>query len=521
MASVLLALPSHDFVQKINFHTQEIFLNDFTPVTLLVLFFLAMILFLAWIVVNLKYLKPASTLLLLAKRIKQKNITEFVFKKYGVTRPQPRFKIEEERDHQQLSIQIQTEDVEDKVKNRHEQITKKVANAPDPFDMLVPIVVTALKDSDLTTVDSFCGVLVRISDRFIGSLGKGDEKSEEWDPYADLTEKYLQYITDYIQTFLDLSEKHQLAIGKLKFLQASKQIGEKVVRRNKQSEIKVLLNFWKNAGDISIGESREIFNAVVNNYKIMADYLFENNLLDANELISDILRDLGWLGERLLGKAELEDKPLMWDGRDSTGNFDVLLATLLSYESKYNDRYPKSYPLIFFDAIYVVFAKLLELYKDPKRERLRESILNCVFVYYSFGKAAISVQSEDGAALATFKLEQSYKRSLERDALDIAREIADLLVCLGGRVAANNKKIGSKSFLNQPLEDYIINCLSNKIPDFNYQKEWERVVVDVILPGQGNHDARWNFVKKLGKTLQTNFGMNFDWHTGKSLTENK
>ena len=138
MASVLLALPSHDFVPKIDFHAQEIFLNYFAPVILLVLFFLAMILFLVWIVVNLKYLKPANTLLLVAKRIKQKNITEFVLKKYGVTSPQPRFKIKEKRDHLQLSIQIQTEDVEDRVKERHGQITKKVANATDPFDMLIP-----------------------------------------------------------------------------------------------------------------------------------------------------------------------------------------------------------------------------------------------------------------------------------------------------------------------------------------------------------------------------------------------
>jgi hypothetical protein len=519
MASVLLALPSHDFVPKMNFHTREIFLNDLAPVTLLVLFFLAMILFLVWIVVNLKYLKPANTLLLVAKRINQKDITEFVLKKYGVTRPQPRFKIKGKRDHLQLSIQIQTEDVEDRVKKRHEQITKKVANATDPFDMLVPIVVTALKDSDLTTVDNFCDVLVRISDRFSGSFSKVDKKTEEWDPYADLMEKYLQYITDYIQIFLDLSEKHQFAIGKLKFLQASERIAKKIVHHNDWSDLKILLEFWKSVGDTSIGRSREVFIAIVNNYKAMADCAFESDQVDGNESLNDIFRHLGWLGERLLGKEGIEDKPLMHSNHTSNA-FDELMGTLLSYEGKYTDKYPNLYPLIYFDAMEVIFLRLLELYNDSGR-RLKEDIFNCLFVYYSFGKSAISVQNEDGAALATFKLELCYKKSLERNTFDIGGEIADLLVRLGGRVAANNKKIGSKSFLNQPLEDYIIICLSNKIPGFNYQKEWEKVVLDVILVGEGNHDARWNFIKKLGKTLQTNFGMNFDWHTGKSLTENK
>ncbi len=519
LASVLSALPSHNFVQKINFHIREILSNNYAPFVLFILFFLSMILFLTWIVINLKYLKPENVLLLVAKRIKRKNVAEFILMKYGVTAPQPKLKINENMNHQQISIQIQTEDVNYEIKKRYDQIMKKVANATDPFEMLVPIVVTGLKNSNLTTIDNFCNILVKISDSFIGSLDKTDKKTEDWDPYSDLTTKYLQYIIDYIQTFLNLSEKHQFVIAKTKFLQVTRQIGEMTIRQNEHDEMKVLFNFWKNTGEISIVQN--IFNDVVKNYRAIADYLFENNLIEGNEILSDIFKDLGWLGKCLLGKSEFEDKPLVWDDRDVISNFDVLFDTLLSYGDKYSNRYPKSYPLIFFDAIYGVFDKLLILYKNHQKIRLKESIFNCVFVYYSFGKASVSVQNEDGAALATMKLKQSYSETLEHKVFGIGEEIVDLFIRLGGCAADSDGKMGVKSFLYQPLEDYIIDCLSDKIPDFDYQKELEGGVVDVILPGQGNYDARWNFIKKLGKTLQTNFGLNFDWHTGKSLTENQ
>jgi len=517
IASVLLALPYHDFFPKVNFHSREIFLNGFTPIILVFLFFLSMFLFIVWILINLRYLKPSNTLVLEAERIKQESIKEFVLKQYGVSRPQPKFEVktEEEGESGELSITLRTEETENHIKERYERIKKKVKSAKDPFEPLIPIIVKALKESDLTTIDDFCDFIVRISDSFIGSFGKRGKHSDQWDPYDDLIEKYLHFLTDYLRILMELTEKHQLILGKLRFLQASQNIAKGVVKNNNSSETKVILEFWKGVADASIGCYREVFIDIINNYKGIADYAFEKGQVE-NEYLKDIFRCLSWLGERMLAKEEIEERPLMWSESD-TSTFDVLLYTLLSYESEYIKNFPNLYPLIYFDAIEVLFIRMLELYTDSKRKELRNKIFDCVFVYYSFGKAAISVPNEDGAALATFKLCQCYKNSLKRKAFDIASDIADSLVRLGGCAAANNDKLSGKSFLNSRLDDHVIKCLEEIIPNFNYDIELERVIIDIVISGEGDTDTRWDFVKKLGKTLQTNFGMNFDWHTGERL----
>jgi hypothetical protein len=191
------------------------------------------------------------------------------------------------------------------------------------------------------------------------------------------------------------------------------------------------------------------------------------------------------------------------------------METILSYESEYSRKYPNLYPLIYFDAIWVIFSKLLEIYTNSQKNELKNNIFNCVFVYYSFGKAAIFVENEDGAALATSKLKQCYDNSIEQKVSDIEGDIAELLIELGGYAADKSKKLVGKSFLNCKLEDYIIECLRERgIPN---SRNLNKVVLDIALPGKGDYDARWNYVKKLGGVLQTNFDMNFDWRTGKSL----
>jgi hypothetical protein len=518
MASALLALPSHSFFPSIDFNIREVLLNKLTLVVMLAAFALAMILFIVWIVINIKYLKPENILLLAAKRINKNDIARFVLKKYGVNQPQPQIQtnINKKDGYNQVEIKIHTLAVESRTVEKYECFKRAVANATDPLDPLIPIVVKALKDSDLKTVDNFCDILIRISSEFIGYLENENKSNAEWDPYDGLAEKYLKFLTDYVKILLELSEKHQLNIGKIKLLNATERVAKEIVQRNRQFEMMVLFDFWKDVGGVSISKSDEVFTTIINNYKEIIDYYFDHKQIRDNEALKGIFRSLSWLGRRLLRKENIFDKPTM-RGEYGSDTFNLLLGTLLSYESEYNNNHPDSYPLLYFDAIEVITKQLLELYVDPEKKWLKSNIIDCVFVFYSFGQAAISVQNEEGAALATLRLGQLYKESLKLNAHDVGGEIADLLVRLGGHAAANLKKLTGKNFLGCRLEQYVIKFLREKIPDFNYGKELERVVLDIILPGEGDHDIRWNYVKELGKALQTNFGMNFDWRNGAPL----
>jgi hypothetical protein len=280
------------------------------------------------------------------------------------------------------------------------------------------------------------------------------------------------------------------------------------------------MTFWKLTADKAIGSNKEVFNYIVGQYDDLATLAFKECHNDGREGAKDVsdeaFRHLGWLGERLLSKKGFEDKPLMSDMSYET-EYDHLLNTLLSFSSKYYTEGCGQYPLIYFDAIYVVLRQLISLrLKNRNNVDLKHHLFNCFYVYYAFAEPAIASGNNDGAALATLRLKTCYEELLKNGLEDSAKEAIQLLVSIGTATAARKEKLKRVSFLDGLLDEYVMTVLVGS----PFTGEISREVRESLIKSMGDdHKKIWSFVTALGKRMRTNFGFMFDWSTGELYSE--
>ena len=190
----------------------------------------------------------------------------------------------------------------------------------------------------------------------------------------------MEYLTDLFRVYLNMCERQKIDSLKLTILETSGQICNKIISSN-PFDLEIILNFWKETADNAIGKSRETFSKIIQLYRSLTDYAFTKGIVDNNTLLDNIFRHLGWLGERLINRHGIEVKPLMHD-RQYYNEYDYLFELLLTCSHEYKDKYPTSYPLLYFDFVDVIFLQIVSYNKEVNRQRLKENIFDCLYVLF-------------------------------------------------------------------------------------------------------------------------------------------
>ncbi len=185
---------------------------------------------------------------------------------------------------------------------------------------------------------------------------------------------------------------------------------------------------------------------------------------------------------------------------------DHLFEVLLSSSHQYNNKYPTSYPLIYFDAVQVVFLQLASTFKKTQSRRLKENIFSCLHTYSSFAEAAIPTGNSNGAALTTIRLKEGYEELVREGLQESAKETIGLLIRVGGIAARHRDKLKKVEFLSKPIDQYIM--------DIAASSPFRDEVITQVREAFVHLDSDWNFVVEMGRRLGTNFGFMFDWTTG-------
>ena len=529
IGSLLLSFPSYNFISNSNFTMRELFEGGSMAMGLLALFFTSLILFVLFTLTNLAYIRPSKIVLLIGKKIKVAQIRNFLLKKYGVSEPNEwtfatklflpvKFRDEEQEltPEKEKEIEAKKREAEKKLASyrlEYEKIKKEVNDSENPFEPLDALVLKAIESVDLRAVDEAFLVLVDVSSRFIRQYST-IKKDESWNPDSSIIEEYLKNITENLYVYVDMCDRQKLEIVKIKILEASKKIADKIIIRNNHLEIKIIFDFWKKVGDSAITKSTVVFNKVIQLYREAGDYAFKNGIEDNERWLEDVFRGLGWLGERLLAKQGIEEKPIIYD--DSYSNeYDQLLNAIFSFESEYNYQYPGSYPLIYFDAVHVILLQLIASYKKTKIYDVKNHIFSCIYVYSSFAKAAMEKENSNGAGLAAMNLKQGYDELIKEGLDESAKEALKLLIDVGGEAAGYKDKLKKVEFLSKTIDEYIIDIVEST----PFRAELNEEIREIYITGGGNRDNIWKFIKDLGKRLRTNFGFMFDWKTGKLYSE--
>ena len=532
--SLLLSFPEFNPILGTNLVIKDILRDWVMAFSLLFSFLLSLALFTVFTFTNISYIRPSRVALLISKKMSKEQIRDYLLKKYGIPAPDDwlfllrkygggfitvrstependeKHELSEEERAQKESKKQELEKELSENRKTYEKVKKIVEHAQDQMEPLDALMLRAINNVDLATINEIQSVLIRKSADFIGNY-KDDEDSKEWNPYSGIIQKYLRYLTELLRTHLDMCDRQKLDSTKLKILETSEKIANQVISTN-STQINIILTFWKEIADNAIGRSREIFNKVVQQYRSLADYAFEKGIENNKNWLDEIFRHFGWLGERLITREGIEEKPLMRD-YDYFNEYDQLFEALLSFRHEYNDKYPTSYPLIYFDAIDVVFRQITSTCKETQSRRLYENIFDCLYTYSSFAEAAIPKGNSNGAALAASRLKQGHEKLVNEGLEESAKEAIGLLVRMGGAAARHRDKLEKVDFLsNKPIDEYVMDIL-DKSPLRDH-------VISEVRESYLHMDSDRSFMVEMGRRLETNFGFMFDWTTGESYPDN-
>lgn len=525
--SYFLSLGRHDIIPSIYFASDIIVSNQFYSLACLLLIFISIAFFITLIVKDITYLQPHRAIFLLLKNTSYDQIKNFLWKKYGLEppynlrirfagtiledlkRPKETKKAREAR----LKRKYQEEDKELKrVESEIEVIKKKVENAEDPLLPIRDMMIQFVKRSDLSSLEESSILIGQITETFFKTLPK---TTKQWKAEDVLAMKYTEHLIELLETVIEIADKEQLESAKRIVIESSHKIALRLFENGSFSELDKIEEFWQRVADNSIGKSTILFQNIIKYYQEIGEKLFKSlndkasKPEDSQTIIENIFRYIGWLGERLLIKLPFEESPLFMNYEYST-EYDTYYNCLLSFSSIYDREQPKLYPLIYFDALYVVLKRLAQIYKKNKRSRLDENIFSLAYAFSSFAESAIQAENGRGASLAAVRIKESYDE-LKKEGLDEeANDVIKLLVRIGMLAAINKDKLQAADFMGKSLDMWVIEELVKSGEEISGE-----VSESYIKSMGGDHNKRWGFIVELGMRMGTNFGFMFDPADGK------
>ena len=525
-----LSVDSQNIYPKLYSFAVTSITNPLYGLTCLILMLVSILFFTILIVKNITYLQPHRAILLLAKNIHYGDVRDFIWRKYDLEPPYTlRFRIvpylitekgSKKTEENRKANQKKKEKEDDKkllvIEKQIKAIKKKTANVEDPLISIRDLMIQFIRRTDLSSLSEACNRLLSVSNIFINNVP--NKKADKWSPEDVLLRNFTHYLIEMLSTLLEIAEKEGLESAKNIVLIVGYEYSSTMLQKRNYSEIEIILEFLQSIADASIGKSSIVFQNIMRHFQTTAEGIFDslknkpgNEEQDGRLRILDtIFRSIGWLGERLLTKLPIEDTPIMMNYDYST-NYGSLLNCLVSLGDRYDHDHPNLYPLIYFDAIYVVIKKLIKINKVEDLRRLEENIYDFAFAFRSYAESAIRVGNINGAYLAAMRIKETYEIVKEASMDKLAENVIKLMVRIGFMAASIKDKLSTVSSMVKPLEQFAADALVESGVSIKDE------VLDNYLDINSHldHDASWNFLVNLGMRLRTNFGFTFDPSTGK------
>jgi hypothetical protein len=140
------------------------------------------------------------------------------------------------------------------------------------------------------------------------------------------------------------------------------------------------------------------------------------------------------------------------------------------------------------------------------RSDLKNNIFDCLLVFSTFAEAAISKGNSKGAGLALWRLKDVSDELLSHSLDESAKQAIILFARIAAQAFNRRQDLQTVDFLDRPIDEYAMHIL--------LMSTYRDSVTHEILEAFLHRDASWEFVVEMGKRLQTNFGLMFDWQTG-------
>lgn len=483
------------------------------------------------IVTNIRHLQPHRAIHILARSLRYNDFRDFLWRRYPLEPPfnlligtvhltwddQENIETDEGR-AVRLSTKSEANRRElDSIESEINSINQRVADAEDPLLPLRDMMIQFIKRSDLSSLAEASNVLSSTCKEFLGKIRS--TTGEKWTPEGSLPMSLTKHLIGTLQTILEIADREGLDSAKKDILAVSVSYATYLFGCGRYLELEAILMFWQKVADESIGKSSSTFQLIIEYYgqicELIVDSLVESPASSREDTREDVLNrafhKLGWLGERLLEKVPMESSSIM-SNYEYSNEYDALLNFLLNASDKYDRQLPTHYPLAYFDALYVVLRKLIDVYKQRKDADLDEDLFRISYAFSSFAERAISARNAIGAALAVLRVwevhEDLKKAKLDKQALDVVKP----LVRIGILAAAYRNRLERVDFLSKPIHEWIAEKLVES--GENYEDDIAREYIHVAVENSDGHENAWAYLKELGIRMSNNFGFAFDPVTG-------
>lgn len=329
--------------------------------------------------------------------------------------------------------------------------------------------------------------------------------------------KYLDQVIAYYCKALERMSENAVVNGALSFMfeavESSHRVALNLIKREPALTASIQV-YWENTAQDSMGRYPLIFKRTMEAYRECGELILKvdkSTRRGSYPPMEDIFRSLGRLGEKYLESRAPERKTIMQDSRGT--EFDSLVDTVLSFGWAYsNNNTETSYPLIYFDTLYVIGTKLIDYYKpsnesDSYASDISNTLFSLMYEHLSYGEAACFAKNNNGARLSVLGLKhfiKIFESSKYGD--DLKKHTLDAVLKLGAAAYVNDVKPGKDHSLG-PVQDYILEVLRNHSDGVDLSNEG----FEIYIKSSGdNMDKTNEYLKIVGPILSTNFNLKLE-----------
>jgi len=517
LGALFSSFPYHDFVPGYNFNSQIYISNPWFGLLVLFLFLTSTILVICVAIGEILSLRPAGLMDRALENITDEELRRYLIKQYGLQEPFL-FRIAIELPGLKSETRKSPEEKKEIYNNDlkfYQELVSDTHKKSDPLEPIGELTIRSIRDRDSSLLANALKALGEILKK---DIYVQDRPNSKWNPNSQLFGNLVDYLLKWVSFLIEECKKEGISRSWSNVYDFTNEIAALAVTKTDSSAARKVISYWKIEADKILTSDTRTFIQLIGLQRDLGKTVFsdQDNTIK-HEILNEVFRSLGWLGERLLEKSGVETKPLMYD-EDYETSYDALFNAIMEFEWDYRNHHPKSYPLIYFDAIGVVFNGLItELKKNSSevtRSKISQHIFDCIYTYSSFAMAAIDAGSGDGASLATLRLIEGYNKlreNADESFLDKkAREAIGLMIDVAFRAAGQPLKNTTAGFLSEGIEERLLKILSD-IPTAYASVLDSEIMENYIRSDQHKYrDALKSFIKKLGTARGTSFGLNFN-----------
>lgn len=499
---IWLSNGSKDYITNGHFHFYESFSSIWYQILCVIMLFLGLGALGYWLYRQSRLLIPSVAIKSIHQSLNNTQIKEYFLWRYA-SPPMPPMHLNLAKIVGDVANKTEEYDEEKAKKDyqvalkKYEKMRKGQEKQDNPLLPLESYLLQSIRKGDLETM----GRALHAFEDIIA------EHTQEDSDYAKYILKY--YLT-VVSNSIDLAYSLGMKSFPIELLESSKRVVDTFVDKRTFYPVNDIIDFWQSQADDLQGRQSSAYRTILMNLGQTGEDILrdkENDTKDAEGVLDNIFRALGWLGERLLAKGVPEQKPTMLSHRQT--EFDALMNAVTGIGWRYcSTERADEYPLIFFDCLYVIAKPLVKIFATDREahDSLADSIFSLMYEHESFVRIASPAHNVNAVGLAIIRLRDHVRLANEAKLNTQTVNALESTLNIGALAATYNIHNDKAFFSHKTIQDEALETLERYAEGHDLSHAAHEIIIKIDY--HVNYKEVKAFLVKAGDILGTTFGLN-------------